>query len=55
MEESLLTRVITWINAISKQFDTGTFSSRYDGSYMVYRPKWYQKHNYRLNLVPYWL
>ena len=46
VRESLHTRVTIWVNTISNHIDTTAFLPRYQGSCMVYRPKWYRNQKY---------
>ena len=49
VREYLYTRVTIWVNAISNHIDTKAFLPRCQGSYMVYRPKWYWKQTMQSN------
>jgi hypothetical protein len=41
VRQSLYTYVIIWVNTILKHNDAKTISPNYEGSCMVYKPKWY--------------
>ena len=43
--ESFYTRVVIWVDTILNHIDTRTLLSRYEGSCMVVRPKWYRQQN----------
>ena len=45
VRESLYTQVIIWVDNIMNHIDTRVILPRYEGLYIVYRPKWYQKKN----------
>ena len=43
VRESLYTRVINWVITILNHIDTRKIVPTYEGSCMVYRPKWHRK------------
>ena len=46
MRDSLYTRVIFWVNTILNHIDTRAILPRYEGSCLVFRPKWGRKQKY---------
>ena len=50
----LYTWVIIWVNTILIHIHTRAILPRYEGSCMVYRPKWYRKQKCRHIPIPYW-
>ena len=46
MRESFHTRVNFWVNTIVNHIDTMAFLPRYEGSCLVYKPKWGRKQNH---------
>ena len=53
VRESLYIRVIIWVNTILNHIDTRAISPRYEGSCIVYRPKWYWKQECCQTPIPY--
>lgn len=45
--------VIIWVHTILYHTDNRTILPRYEGSYMVHTPGWYQKQKYRQVPIPY--
>ena len=54
VRESLYTRVIIWVITILNHIDTRKIVHTYEGSCMVYGPKWHRKFFYHQILIPYW-
>ena len=52
MRKYLYSQVIIWVDTILEHIDTWVILPRYEGSWMVYRPKWYRKQKYCD--IPYW-
>ena len=52
--ESFYTQVIVWVNTILNHIDTRTILTKYEGSCMVYRPKWYRIQKYHQIPISYW-
>ena len=53
-ENLLYTRVIIRVNTIVIHIHTRAILPRYEGSWMVYRPKWYRKQKCHHIPIPYW-